>query len=74
MMIASEIFGFFRRIPNPISMCKGFRDTNHMEKLAAGRVVAKDVESFYPEISSLVVEGLAGNNLEEIRLPIRFLL
>jgi len=35
-------------ISNPLM--QGFRYTNDMEKIAEGRTVARDVESFYPEI------------------------
>ncbi len=47
IMIAPENFRFFGRITNPNSICKGLRDTNHMERLAKGRIVASDLLSMH---------------------------
>jgi len=33
-------FPIFREDPNSSAICKGFRDTNHMERLAERRIVA----------------------------------
>jgi hypothetical protein len=45
-MTAPEIFQFSERITNPNSICKGSY-TNHMERLAEGRIVASDLRSIH---------------------------